>query len=313
MTRAFVAKTLGFSGLVPNSMDAVSDRDFVVEFLSAASLIMVHLSRLANEIVLWSTTEFGFLRLDDAWCTGSSIMPQKRNPDPAELVRGKTGRVFGDLMGTLAVIKGLPLTYNSDLQEDKEALFDTVDTVRPALMVMKEMLKSATFDTERLAEAAERGFSAATEVADYLVRRGVPFREAHAIVGQVVKYCEKQGVTFADLSLAEWHSFSMDFREEVLNLISAEGAIKAKRSPGGTAPERVQEQITRGALLLREPSSLNFKAISQRAVALLRRSRHPREGLGAGVAAPLLAAVSICVTTSLGTTLPSRSTYCWVP
>ena len=246
----FVAKLLGFSGLVPNSMDAVSDRDFIVEFLSDASLLMVHLSRLANEIVLWSTTEFGFIRLDDTWCTGSSIMPQKRNPDPAELIRGKTGRVFGHLAGTLTVLKGLPLTYNSDLQEDKEALFDVVDTLRPALAVMKEMLATATFDTERLAVAAERGFSTATEVADYLVRKGLPFREAHGLVGQIVQYCEKQNVTFADLSLTEWHSFSKEFRDDILGLISAVGAIRAKRSPGGAAPERVQEQITAARELL---------------------------------------------------------------
>jgi len=246
----FVAKLLGFSGLVPNSMDAVSDRDFALEFLSDASVLMVHLSRLANEIVLWSTTEFGFLHLDEAWCTGSSIMPQKRNPDPAELVRGKAGRVFGDLLCGLTVLKGLPLTYNLDLQEDKEALFDAVDTARVVLAVMKEMLASATFDVERMAAASGRGFSTATEVADYLVRKGVPFREAHGIVGQIVRYCEKQGVTLADLSVAEWHSFSKEFGEDVLGIISPSGAIHAKRSPGGTAPERVQEQIAAARELL---------------------------------------------------------------
>lgn len=247
---AFVAKQLGFDGLCPNSMDAVSDRDFVVEFLAAAALTMTHLSRLAGEIVLWSTTEFGFIRLDDAWCTGSSIMPQKRNPDPAELVRGKSGRVYGHLMASLTVLKGLPLTYNLDLQEDKEALFDTLDCLRPCLSVMREMLATATFDTERMAAAAGRGFSTATEVADYLVRKQIPFREAHGIVGQIVRYCEKQGVTFADLSLTEWHSFSKEFGEDILSIISPLGAAEAKRSPGGTAPERVQEQIEKARKLL---------------------------------------------------------------
>ncbi len=249
---AFVAKQLGFDGLCPNSMDAVADRDFVVEFLASAALAMAHLSRLANEIVLWSTTDFGFIRLDDAWCTGSSIMPQKRNPDPAELVRGKSGRAYGNLLAALTVLKGLPLTYNLDLQEDKEALFDTLDTLRPCLNVMREMLATATFDTERMAAAAGRGFSTATEVADYLVRKSIAFREAHGIVGQIVRYCEKQGVTLGDLSLTEWHSFSKEFGEDILEIISPLGAVQAKRSPGGTAPERVKEQIEKARKLLAE-------------------------------------------------------------
>jgi argininosuccinate lyase len=249
---AFVAKQLGFDGLCPNSMDAVADRDFLVEFLADAALTMAHLSRLANEIVLMSTVELGFLRLDDAWCTGSSIMPQKRNPDPAELVRGKSGRAYGNLLAVLTVLKGLPLTYNRDLQEDKEALFDTLDTLRPCLNVMREMLATATFDTERMAAAAGRGFSTATEVADYLVRKGLAFREAHGIVGQIVRYCEKQGVAFGDLALTEWRSFSKEFGEEILEIISPLGAIEAKRSPGGTAPERVKEQIEKARKLLAE-------------------------------------------------------------
>jgi argininosuccinate lyase len=246
----FVAEQLGFDGLSPNSMDAVSDRDFLVEFLGDAAIAMMHLSQLAGEIVLWSTAEFGFIALDDAWCTGSSIMPQKRNPDPAELLRGKMGRVVGHLTGTLVTLKGLPLTYNKDLQEDKEALFDALDTLRPSLAVAREMLASATFDTERMAAAAGRGFSTATEVADYLVRRGLPFREAHGLVGQIVRYCEKQGVSLEDLSLTEWQSFSQEFRDDIMRIISPAGAVEAKRSPGGTAPERVQEQIARARELL---------------------------------------------------------------
>ncbi len=247
---SFVAKQLGLDGTTQNSMDAVSDRDFVIEFLADASLCITHLSRLANEIVLWSTAEFGFIRLDDAWCTGSSIMPQKRNPDPAELVRGKTGRVYGHLLGLLTVLKGLPLTYNLDLQEDKEALFDAVDTLRIVLGAMHGMLSSATFHTDRLADAAGRGFSTATEVADYLARRGLPFREAHSVVGQIVQYCEKQGVTLTDLSLTEWQSFSQEFREDIFAVVTAAGAMEAKRSPGGTAPERVREQIAKARGLL---------------------------------------------------------------
>jgi argininosuccinate lyase len=246
----FVAEQLGFDGLTPNSMDAVSDRDFLVEFLADAAIAMTHLSQLAGEIVVWSTAEFGFVSLDDAWCTGSSIMPQKRNPDPAELLRAKMGRVVGHLTGTLVMLKGLPLAYNKDLQEDKEALFDVLDALRPALAVARGMLAGATFDTERMAAAAGRGFSTATEVADYLVRRGLPFREAHGLVGQVVRYCEKQGVRFEDLSLTEWQSFSQEFGDDILHIISPAGAVQAKRSPGGTAPERVQEQIARARELL---------------------------------------------------------------
>jgi len=240
---AFVARQLGFSGLVANSLDAVADRDFAAEFLADAAVCMTHLAALANEIVLWSTAEFGFLRLNDAWCTGSSIMPQKRNPDPAELIRGKLGRVLGDLVGILTMLKALPLAYNKDLQEDKEALFDAVDTLRPALAVMHGMLSTAEFDTARLSEAAGRGFSTATEVADYLARRGLAFREAHGVVGRIVQYCEKQGVTLGDLSLTEWRSFSQEFDEDILHIISPAGALATKRSPGGTAPERVREQI----------------------------------------------------------------------
>jgi len=246
----FVAEQLGFSGLCPNSMDAVSDRDFALEFLADAAIEMVHLSQLCNEIVLWATVELGFIALDDAWCTGSSIMPQKRNADAAELVRARAGRTFGRLMSLLAVLKGMPMTYNRDLQEDKEALFDTTDTLSASLEVVREMLTTATISKQRMAQALERGFLTATEVADYLVRRGIAFREAHGMVGQIVKYCEKQGIGFEQMSPEEWRSFSPEFGADIKEYISPEGAVASKRSPGGTAPERVKDQIAEGRKLL---------------------------------------------------------------
>jgi argininosuccinate lyase len=224
-------------------MDAVSDRDFITEFLACAAIGMVHVSQLSAEIVLWSSSEFGFIRLDDAWCTGSSIMPQKRNPDAAELARAKAGRVFGDLVGLLTVAKGLTLSYNRDFQEDKEALFNAAATLGAALEVLGAMLSTATFDAARMEQALSSGFLAATEVADYLVRKGLTFREAHGVVGQVVTYCEKQGVGLEDLSLEEWRSFSKVFGEDITQYISPKGAVEAKTSPGGTAPSRVKEQI----------------------------------------------------------------------
>jgi argininosuccinate lyase len=240
---SFVAKQLGFERVFANSMDAVSDRDFVVEFLAVASLTMVHVSQLAAEIVLWSSAEFGYIRLDDAWSTGSSIMPQKRNPDVAELARGKAGRVFGDLMTMLTIAKGLTLTYSRDYQEDKEAVFDAVDTVRGAVNVLRGMLSTATFDSDKMAAALEHGFPTATEVADYLVRKGLPFREAHGIVGQIVSYCEEQGTRAEDLTAEEWRSFSREFDEDIADCISPHGAMRAKTSPGGTSPDRVREQL----------------------------------------------------------------------
>ncbi len=247
---SYVAEQLGFDGLCPNSMDAVSDRDFIVEFLADAAMAAVHLSQLGAEIVLWSSAEFGFLRLDEAWCTGSSIMPQKRNADSAELVRAKAGRVFGNLMSLLSVVKGLPLAYSRDLQEDKEALFDTVDTLGASLGVVGAMLATGSFDTERMAEALKEGYLTATAVADYLVRAGLTFREAHAICGQVVQYCEKEGLGFEQLSVEEWRSFSQEFGQDIVEYISPAGAAAANTSPGGTAPDRVKEQIARARELL---------------------------------------------------------------
>jgi argininosuccinate lyase len=248
---AFVAQQLGFQAVFANSLEAVSDRDFVIESLSDAAIAMVHVSQLAGELALWSSPEFGFVRLDDAWCTGSSIMPQKRNPDVAELARARAGRVFGDLMALLAVSKGLPLAYNRDYQENQEPLFDSVDTLKAALEVMREVVATASFDQQRMERALEQGFLTATEAADYLVRKGMAFREAHGIVGQVVRYCEKQGVGFSALSVEEWRSFSREFDKDIADFISPQGAVEAKTSPGGTATPRVREQIAAARELLK--------------------------------------------------------------
>ncbi len=247
---SFVAEQLSFDAVFANSTDAISDRDFLLEFLSDAAIAMVHISQFGAELVLWSSTEFGFVRLDDAWCTGSSIMPQKRNPDVAELARAKAGRVFGDLVGLLTVAKGLTLSYNRDYQEDKEPLFDAVDTLKASLEVLREVITTASFDQERMESALEQGFLAATEVADYLVRKGLTFREAHGVVGQVVKYCEKQQVNFAALSLEEWRSFSREFDQDIADHISPRGAVEAKDSPGGTATVRVKEQLAAARRML---------------------------------------------------------------
>ncbi len=245
--RTFLAEQLGFDGISRNSMDAVGDRDFVVEYLAAASLTMAHLSRLAEEIVLWTTSEFGYLSLADSYTTGSSIMPQKKNPDVAELVRGKVGRVYGHLMHLLVTLKGLPLAYNRDLQEDKEALFDAVDTLLPSLALTAGMLRSAEVDAERLAAAAVSGFSLATDVADYLVARGVPFREAHAIVGRVVQRCLATGHTLADLPLDEYRAVSPVF-DETVHQIDVWTSINARDVPGGTAPGRVRGELAAACL-----------------------------------------------------------------
>ncbi|MGI9861103.1 argininosuccinate lyase [Moorella naiadis] len=248
--REMVARELGFRAISANSLDAVADRDFVVDFLAAASLIMMHLSRLAEEIILWSSEEFGFLELDDAYSTGSSMMPQKKNPDVAELVRGKTGRVYGHLMGMLTVLKGLPLAYNKDLQEDKETLFDVLDTVKGCLLVFTPMLQTARFRVERLQADAASGFAAATDVAEYLVRKGLPFREAHAVVGSLVLHCLQAGRSLQDLSLAEWQSFSPLFTEDIYACLSAEACVNGRNLPGGPAPAAVAQAIERARKLL---------------------------------------------------------------
>jgi argininosuccinate lyase len=235
---ASVAADLGFDALIENSMDAVSDRDYILDILYACSTIAVHISRLAGELVYWTSGEFRFAELPDGFTTGSSIMPQKKNPDVAEIARGKTGRVFGHLIGTLTVIKGLPLTYNSDLQEDKEAFFDSVDTVLSTLRVIAPAVEAMKFNRPRLEEAAVADFSLATDAADLLARNGVPFREAHEIVGHLVRTCIEAGKTFADLTDAEWAAIHPVFAAQKPPLTAWE-SVSARDIPGGTAPNRV--------------------------------------------------------------------------
>lgn len=240
--RSAVAKELGFSEVSANSMDAVSDRDFVIEYMAAASMAMMHISRLAEEIVLWSSAEFDFIEIDDAYATGSSIMPQKKNPDVAELARGKTGRVYGHLMAMLTTMKGLPLSYNRDLQEDKEGLFDTVDTLNLTLEVFAAMIASLHINKERTRKATEENYTLATDVADYLVKKGVPFREAHGIVGKLVRYAIECKKTLAELDITEYKRFSQKFDKDVKS-ITVESALAARNIPGGTAPEKVQKAL----------------------------------------------------------------------
>jgi len=237
--RHSVAKELGFSKLSENSIDAVSDRDFVIEYQAAASITMMHLSRLAEEIVLWSTAEFGFIEIDDAFATGSSIMPQKKNPDVAELARGKAGRVYGHLMAILTTMKGLPLSYNRDLQEDKEGLFDTVDTLLSTLEVFTAMMGSLRVKGERTRQAAEENYTLATDLADYLVKKGIPFRQAHGIVGKLVRYAIENKKSLPELDIKEYKAFSPKFEEDVKS-ITVESSLASRDVPGGTAPEQVR-------------------------------------------------------------------------
>ncbi|WP_448561694.1 argininosuccinate lyase [Trichothermofontia sp.] len=242
--RAYSANLLGFDRIYSNSLDGVSDRDFAVEFLCAASLIMVHLSRLSEEVILWASEEFSFVTLRDSCATGSSIMPQKKNPDVPELVRGKTGRVFGHLQALLVLMKGLPLAYNKDLQEDKEALFDVVNTVKSCLAAMTILFQEGLeFRTERLAAAVESDFSNATDVADYLAAKGVPFREAYNLVGQVVKTSLAQGKLLKDLTLAEWQALHPAFAEDIYAAIAPRQVVAARNSLGGTGFEQVRQAI----------------------------------------------------------------------
>ncbi len=253
--REYTAEQLGFAGVAGNSLDAVSDRDYVIEFVAAASLLMMHLSRFCEELILWSSGEFGFVEFDDGFSTGSSIMPQKKNPDVAELIRGKTGRVYGDLIALLTMMKGLPLAYNKDMQEDKESLFDAVDTVRNSLEIFAPMLATLKVNPERMAEATRRGFLNATDAADYLVKRGVPFREAHGIIGKVVLYSTGAGKTLNELTLEEWRRFSPAFDAGILEAVEIEQCVEAKISPGGVARREVtaalqkaREGLTRARL-----------------------------------------------------------------
>ena len=239
--REFVARELGFEAVAANSLDAVADRDFVVEFHAAAALTMVHVSRFAEEIVLWASAEFGLVRLDDAFSTGSSIMPQKRNPDVAELARGKSARAIGNLVQALTLLKAQPLAYNRDLQEDKEPLFDSVDTLLATLAVVAAMAPTLRFDAARGREAAGGDFALATDLADHLVQRGVPFREAHEAVGALVAECERSGRTFEELTIDDYRAAHAAFGDEVLSL-DVEASLAARSATGGTAPERVAEQ-----------------------------------------------------------------------
>ena len=241
--REFLAVELGFSKISANSMDAVSDRDFVVEFLATASVCMMHFSRMSEELVLWSSGEFGFIRLSDDFTTGSSIMPQKRNPDFAELARGKTGRVYGDLIGLLTTLKGLPLTYNRDLQEDKEGFFDAADTLTTTLDVFQGMLPGMKLNEERVSSLAGESQMLATDLADYLVEKGIPFREAHGIMRELSHHCDNWGIGLQDLPLVEYQKFSGLFQDDVYD-ITAESSAAARDNPGGTAPVRVAAALS---------------------------------------------------------------------
>ncbi|MFZ5765201.1 MAG: argininosuccinate lyase [Thermodesulfobacteriota bacterium] len=241
--REFVARELNFPRVTANSMDTVGDRDFAVEFVSVCTLIQLHLSRLAEELVLWSTEEFRFVELADSFCTGSSIMPQKKNPDIPELIRGKSGRVVGNLMALITMLKGLPLTYNRDLQEDKEPVFDTVDTLSRELAITAELLANLKFNTARLEDATKSGYMTATDLADYLVLKNMPFRQAHAVVGQTVAYCIKQKKELVDLSLEELRQFAPAIETDVFDVLAVKGSVDSRRSIGGTAISRVREAL----------------------------------------------------------------------
>jgi argininosuccinate lyase len=243
--REFVAELLGFPEVTRNSLDSVSDRDFILEFCAASSILMMHLSRFSEELILWSTSEFKFVELTDSFCTGSSIMPQKKNPDVPELVRGKTGRVYGNLISLLTVMKSLPLAYNKDMQEDKEPLFDTIDTVKGCLKIFADMVREMRIDPNRMRESAGAGFSTATDVADYLVRKGAPFRDAHEAVGKAVRYCIENQMELQELTLAQWHLFSLRFEEDIFEAITIDASVNARKATGGTASERVVAEIAR--------------------------------------------------------------------
>lgn len=243
LDREMVAKALGFETISENSMDAVSDRDFVIEFLFASSVLMMHLSRLCEELIIWSSQEFGFITLPDAYCTGSSIMPQKKNPDLPELIRGKTGRVYGHLMALLTTMKGLPLSYNKDLQEDKEALFDTVDTVEQCLSVLSRLLKEVSFNEEKMRKAAEEGYLVATDLADYLVGKGMTFRKAHETVGKMVLFAIDQKKELGQLNLEEMKKFERKIEKDVYDWLEPALSIKRRNLPGGTGPEAVKRSL----------------------------------------------------------------------
>ena len=241
--RELVAELLGFDSVCQNSLDAVSDRDFAIEFNAAASLLMMHLSRFSEELILWMSPRFGFIDIADRFCTGSSIMPQKKNPDVPELVRGKTGRVYGHLIGLLTLMKGQPLAYNKDNQEDKEPLFDVADTLLVTLQIYADMLRGITVKADNMRQAALEGFATATDLADYLVKQGMPFRDAHEVVAHAVKAGVEQGRDLAEFSLAELQAFSAGINEDVFAVLTLEGSVASRNHTGGTAPEQVRKAI----------------------------------------------------------------------
>lgn len=263
LNRHMVANELGFSKVSENSMDSVSDRDYIIEFLSTASLVMMHLSRFSEEIILWANQEFAFIELDDSYSTGSSIMPQKKNPDVAELIRGKTGRVYGDLIAVLTFMKGLSLTYNKDMQEDKEALFDGVDTLQKCLLVFTPMLATMTFKKEKMRKSAQKGFSNATDLADYLVKNGMSFRDAHHIVGTLVGFCISCGKALEELTVEEMRNVYQEgdsrlgdyIKEDVYDALKLDNVVGRRSTYGGTAPSRVLEAVKTARIWLNEKVS----------------------------------------------------------
>jgi argininosuccinate lyase len=250
INREALAKDLGFAAVSPNSLDAVSDRDYILEFLAAGALTGMHLSRLAGDLTLWATAEFGFVEFSDAFATGSSIMPQKKNPDVAELIRGKSGRLYGNLVAVLTTMKGLPLAYNADMQEDKEPFFDSVDTLEAILGVLPPLLASLTFHTDRMRRAAGEHYSTATDLADYLVKKGLPFRQAHEVVGRVVRGALDEGKTLEDLTLAELRRFSPLIDDDVKDAITVEASLRARAVTGGTAPAAVRAALALARTLI---------------------------------------------------------------
>lgn len=246
INRHRTAELLGFKNVTENAMDSVSDRDYILEFMSAASICMMHISRLAEEFVYWNSQEFSYISIDDSFCTGSSIMPQKKNPDMAELLRGKTGRIYGNLVQLLTVMKGTPLAYNKDFQEDKEGLFDTVDTLKKSLLIMAKMIEKTEFNMENIQNQLNKGFLNATDVAEYFVKNNIPFREAHEMVGKMVKYCENNSEDFCDLTEEELKIIDERLSLSLLPDLSMEGCVNGRVSYGGTAPSEVQRQINEG-------------------------------------------------------------------
>ena len=241
--RQFLAEELGFASVLPNGMDAVADRDFAIEFINCCAVSMMHLSRFCEELILWSSVEFSFVEIDDSFSTGSSIMPQKKNPDMAELIRGKTGRVYGDLMSLLTICKGLPLAYNKDLQEDKIPVFDAADTLKASVNIFTEMLLTMKVRDEKMEQAAKYGYMNATDAADYLVSKGIPFRDCHEIIGKIVLYCINKGIAIEDMSMDEFKSFSDRFDNDIYDKIAVRSCIEAKKSAGSTSSASVEKQL----------------------------------------------------------------------